>query len=158
MKTNVLDIDSDRLDEEWISQPTLYGEWAEKLADAKRDMDVTKGQLEVTEAELSRNIRLNPADYSIEKITEPVVAATILMQKKYKLVFTAFIEAKHNVAIVQAMVDALDHKKKALESLCYLWGANYFSTPREPQNGEVRDTIRETKRDKAFGKKRREEK
>lgn len=156
-KDNILDIDPDRLDEEWISQPSTFAEYAEKLAEAKREMDVAKGELEVVEAELSKSIRLHPDKYSIEKLTEPIIASTILLQKEYKTAHASFIEAKYNVALVQAMVDALDHKKKALESMVYLWGANYYSTPQENKTGENgQKRVREAKRDRAFGSKRRE--
>ena len=133
-----LDLDQDRLDEEWIAQPKLYFEWAEKLADARLARDTAKTKVEVVRANLGRDIREDPESFDIPKITESVVAATIIQQPEFKAAQTNLLQAQHSMGVLEAAVVSLDHRKKALENLVYLHGQNYFSSPRvEGEAGEV---------------------
>jgi len=125
-----LELDSDRLDEQWLEQPRLYHKYARKLANAKQTLEECKARLELVKAELGREIRLNPLGFGLEKITEAVVANTIIIQQGYKDAQEEYIAGKHRVDVVQAVVTTLDHRKRALESLVTLHGQDYFSTPR----------------------------
>jgi hypothetical protein len=125
-----LELDSDRLDEQWLEQPRLYHKYARKLANAKQTLEECKARLELVKAELGREIRLNPLGFGLEKITEAVVANTIIIQQGYKDAQEEYIAGKHRVDVVQAVVTTLDHRKRALEGLVTLHGQDYFSTPR----------------------------
>ncbi len=149
---DIFDLDKDALDEEWIAQPRLYHEHAEKLADARTEWERNKSNLEVVEAELDKDIRLNPSKYELEKITEPVVEKTIALQSRHQKAKRATTDAKHKVDLIQAVVDALDHRKKALENLVQLRLANYFSEPRV--KGEAGRAMKEAEEDKAFSRRR----
>lgn len=124
-------INEHALDKEWVEQPELFYNYAKKLADARKNYEQKKAEKEVVIAELSRKIRINPEKYGMEKITEKGIENSVTLQPEYINVTHEVIEAKHKVDVYQAGVDALEHKKKALESLVYLHGQNYFSSPRE---------------------------
>jgi hypothetical protein len=64
------------------------------------------------------------------KVTEAAVAAAILTQPNYRVALKALTAARHRQDVYQAAVDALDHRKKALESLVQLHGQGYFAAPR----------------------------
>ena len=150
---DLFDIDENRLDEEWVSQPRHYYEQAVKLADARKKYEQMKAEKDVVEAELDFDVRSKPGDFDLEKITEPVVKNTILLQPRHKEATKALIESKHSMDIVQAIIDALDHRKKALENLVSLRLANYFSEPKAPKGYE--DKSNKLKRDSAFKTKKR---
>ena len=93
-------------------------------------------------AELSSEIRNNPNEFGIAKITETVVASTILTQDEFKSVQAELFDQKHQVDLLQAVVTSLDHRKRALESLVSLHGQDYFSSPRaDTRSQETIDEI-----------------
>jgi hypothetical protein len=160
-KTYMFDLNKDRLDEEWLSQSRLYYENAVKLTEARADYDAAKADREVIAAELSQDIRKGPSHYGLEKVTEASVTDVILLQQSHKDAVKVEIDKRREVGLLQAMVDALDHRKKALENLVQLDGRNYWmNSLRIPDdnNGVVRDRIERAERQAAFGKgkKRRE--
>ena len=123
-----------------MEQPRLYHKYARKLANAKQTLEECKARLELVNAELDREIRLNPLGFGLEKITETVVANTIIVQQGYKEAQEEYIAGKHRVDEVQAVVTTLDHRKRALESLVTLHGQDYYSTPRF-KDADARDII-----------------
>lgn len=140
------------LDTEWEDQPKLYYTYAEKLADAEKAMDLAKAERDFVEADLDKLIRENPQKFDLDGVTEPAIQRTIKLRKRYKQANNKYIEAKYQVAQMKAVVDALEHRKKALEALMYLEGRNYFSEPR-PIKGTTR-TGSDVKIDRVLGKKR----
>jgi len=140
-----LSIDRDRLDEEWVNQPRLYYKYAEMLADARLKHDTRKNQLELVRAELSNKIRKKPEEYGLDKITESVVEGTIILQEEYQDVVNKVNKAKHQMEVIQAVVVALDHKKKALEKLVDLEFQNYHSEPKA-RKGVNQERMREVEK------------
>lgn len=130
-KNNVVTIDIHKLDEEWVSQPLIFMEYATKLADAKEAVARAKAEMELSEAELANSIRENPEQYQITKITEAGIVAVIKQDAAYKLTLRKYIRKRHEQDVLQATVDALEHRKKALENLVHLHGMSYFSEPKE---------------------------
>lgn len=122
-------IDRDRLDWEWMRQPELYYQHAEKLAAARMAAEQAKTETDLVYAEMDAKIRDRPEKYGILKVTEAAVRAAILVADKYQAAVKAHLEAKYNVDILQAAVTTLDHRKRALENLVDLQGRNYFATP-----------------------------
>tara|TARA_R110000824_G_scaffold89967_1_gene220153 strand:+ start:742 stop:1227 length:486 start_codon:yes stop_codon:yes gene_type:complete len=140
--TNILEINEFELDKEWIQQPSTYHKYATKLAEAKHRLEESKAQTELVKAELSSEIRNNPNEFGIAKITETVVASTILTQDEFKSVQAELFDQKHQVDLLQAVVTSLDHRKRALESLVSLHGQDYFSSPRaDTRSQETIDEI-----------------
>jgi len=146
MKTEAprLVIDEFDLDQEWVGQPALFFRWARKKADADRCVDGAKGELDVVKADLDANIRKNPEVFGIAKITEKVVENTILSNSVYQETVQEVIKAKHDAAIIAAAVEALQHRKRALECLVTLHGQNYFSRPQA--TGEAKEKMSQVER------------
>ena len=132
---NVVQIDEAHLDKECIRLPSDYLKWAHKSADAKRDVDEAKNALEVAEADASRDIRENPARYGLEKVTEKAIGECLATAPSYQAKVRAHIEAKHKAEMVQAVVWALEHKKRTLTLLVELHGMGYFSQPKVSAKG-----------------------
>lgn len=124
------EIDEFNLDKEWVKQPALYFTWARKLADARLEVDEAKAALDVIKAEASRAIRDDPGEYGFDKVTEAIVAVAINEHHDVIKGAKTLHDARHRQELYQAAVNALDHRKRALEKLVDLHGQNYFSQPR----------------------------
>lgn len=153
---DVLNIDPNALDSEWIRQPNLYFQWSAKLAEAQSDRDQAKGEIDLVYSELDRKIRENPDTFGITKVTEHAIKACIPGRKRYKQALAKYNELRDRANVYQALVNALDHKKKALESLVHLHGQNYFSAPRPPKGTHEMVDEMEKQAIRRRGKKRRD--
>lgn len=146
-KKSFIDIDELALDKEWVEHPGLFLKWARKSADARLKLAEAKAQLELDEALISKLIRDKPENYGIQKVTEPVIESTIKLQQGYQKSLRAFNEAKYEVDKIQAVVDALEHRKKALENAVTLHVQGYTAEPKT-RNKEVNDRYNELARKK----------
>jgi len=151
-----LAIDPHALDEEWLRQPVLYAQYSSLLSDAQKTRDYIKEKLEVKRSELDKDIRQNPEKYGVPKITESVVANTILSLDDYRKVGQEVIEATYEYNMLQNAINALEHKKRALENLVRLWLGSYFSGPIEPRDIPGGKRIIDIARDKISTKMRQE--
>lgn len=133
MKEGDLDVDLLQLHVEWVRQPRLYHEYASKLADAKLKLNEARSVLDIVYAEQDKEVRLHPQKFEIEKTTETTVKNAVLLTAAYQSADQDVIKAKHDVDVLEAMVSALEHKKKALENLVSLQLSDYFAQPREPK-------------------------
>jgi hypothetical protein len=139
---DVLEIDRDNLHVEWLRQAKVFGEWAAKLADKKGELDIVESRLDVVVAELDRSIRSHPDRYDIVKVSEDAIKKTILLQEAHQKATARVNRVRHEVAVIDAYVKALDHKKKALENLVVLWMNDYFAEP-HVSRGKMTDAASE---------------
>jgi hypothetical protein len=142
------ELDQHRLDEEWVNQPRLYFEYAQKLADASKEVEQKKAELDLVYAERDAIVRSCPEEHGIVKVSEAAIKHTIIKSRKYIESQKALQEAEHKKDVLEAAVRALDHRKKALENLVQLFLANYFSSPRSPKGSQ--EQVQEMERKQAF--------
>ena len=136
---SVLDVDQNDLDREFCKQPRLYIKYASELADARLALDEADAAFKTIKATLDSLIRSDPSAYDLpEKITETVIASTIIIQDEYMKAQKKVHSAQYKVNLLFAMTGALDHKRSSLENLVKLHGQNYFSTPRSDSEGRER--------------------
>lgn len=128
-----LSIDKTDLATEWVNQPTLYFEWAKYAADCQADLDRAKSRLELAKAEVEQSIRDAPSDYGIVKATDKSVEATVLTQPEYRAALKAVNTAKHDLAVANAAVQALEHRKRSLTLLVELWIREYYTSDASPR-------------------------
>lgn len=125
-----LAIDADSLDTEWLRQPEMYHEAAVALADAKRELDEAKNASEVVRGTLAKDIRERPGHYDLEKVTEAAVGECLACHDEFLAAQAKITTARYKADLAQALVGALDQRRKALENLVYLHGQDYFASPR----------------------------
>lgn len=148
MDKSFLAIDKHNLDQEWLGQPLLYMEYAEKLAEARRQYDNASSAANAVYAELSRKIRSDPDDYGFDtKPTEAAISAKIEGMGKFKKASRLKADAKYEVDLYQAAVIALEHRKRALTELVELHMSNYFSEPRAKKS-EFSDKVSDSLQDR----------
>lgn len=135
-------IDEHNLDKECLRLPRDYLRFARLSANAKQDVDEGKRQLDLIESQLRHKVRSVPGTFGLkEKPTESAVSDTVLRQESYQLALTTLNQAKHKAELHQAVVWALEHKKRTLTLLVELHGMGYFSNPKVSKEG--RDAVEE---------------
>ena len=127
-------IDETALDVEWLQQSNLMYKYAKHQAETKKAMDEAKERLDFIKAKLEMDIRANPGDYGLSKVTESAIASTVLLQPEYQEASKNHIEAKYENDVATAVVRAIDQKKTALENLVKLLGVSYFAGPSAPRD------------------------
>jgi hypothetical protein len=129
-----INVDESALDVELLEQPHLIMKYGAVVADAKKELDYFKELLDNTKAELSKEIRADPDAFDLLKITEAVVADTIIMQDTYKQAAEDVIEAQYRYNMARTAFDAIYARKDVLDGLIKLHGMQYFSGPSVPRN------------------------
>lgn len=132
---SALEIDLDRLHEEWAAQAPMYKDWADILAEARADLAEAKSARDAIEAEIKLDMRRHPEEYELpgSKPTDDTIKSAVLLEPRYKKADSVVINLQYEVETIQGTVTALDHRKKALENEVSLRLANYFSMPSEPR-------------------------
>ena len=129
-----IQIDPDQLDVEWLNQPALMMKYTRHAADMKAAVEKARQNIDLVKAELDKDIRQNPEDYALEKVTEGALTAIIQSSKKFIKANDAHRDAKYEADIASGAINAFEHRKRALENLVTLHGQQYFAGPSIPRN------------------------
>lgn len=133
---SVVQIDPDNLDKECINLPSQYLRHATKAAEFKRDVAELSAELDVVYSEIANDIRSDPTKYELEKVTEAAIKLIVPTLSKYKKAQAALDEARHKTELAQAVVWALECKKRSLTLLVELHGMGWFSNPKISRAGK----------------------
>lgn len=126
---NDVQIDLNQLHLEWQKQPALYEQWSSAHCDAIAERDTFKIKCDIKHSVLSTDIRNNYEKYGLDKKpTEAQVEALIVSNPEYQKMQYDLAKMNKEVNLLQAARTALEHKKRALESLEKLQMARYFGT------------------------------
>jgi hypothetical protein len=123
--------DKYNLDEEWVNHSDYVLTFLEEMAEARTKMDALKDNIEVVKAELDGEIRKNPTEFGLEKLTETLISNTIILQKDYEEALKSYLDAKEEYYHASNVCTAMEHRKSALENLVILHGRGYFAEPME---------------------------
>jgi len=141
-------IDPDALDVAWIEQANLFYKYShilnealEKKNDLKLELEYEKEQLDAIKARIDLEIRRNPENFDLPKLTESVVSSAIILQPEYKKALDnlydkkkQFNEVQNRVNQLYSCVNTMEQRKSALENLGKLLTQQYFSSPESPRN------------------------
>lgn len=131
----------DDLDVEWMEQPRLYEEYAEALAAAISERDEAKELLDYKKAQVELAYRRGDLDSAV-KLTESTVSALVTAHPDVRNAEEVLRQKTHRKNVLDGVVEAFQHRKKALEKLA---DARIFGLNAEPKAGRV-DAIREHRR------------
>jgi leucyl aminopeptidase (aminopeptidase T) len=107
----LLSIDDERLEEDLRTHCEKFAEMAVQLARAKAAYERKKLEFEVLVSELAREYRV-----SLLKVTEKAVEEAVHRDEKYQRAKAELIDAKQEVEILAALVEAMEHKKDMIIS------------------------------------------
>lgn len=143
-KKNEFRIDPDRIPEECLNHSDVFHDYALELADARMRLDEAEDALKIIYAEQEMDVRRHPSKHGLadldKKPTDPLIKAAVLLTKAYQSAAEDVIRAKHEVRVVEAAVDSLEHKKRMLEKLSDLGMADFFSMPKM---GRLQERLKE---------------
>jgi hypothetical protein len=155
--TSFLEINEDDLGYEWIRQPKLFFDKSWKLAKTRGLLDESKAALELCYATLESRIREEPAVFDMPKVTDAAVKAKIPQIEEYQEALGAFNRVERKVALLDAAVSALEHKKRALEKLVDLKTMEFYSQPHASSESKETTDRLEQKAIRSLGRRRRKE-
>lgn len=147
-------IDENALDLEWRRQPELVFKYALKLGTARLDHDSSKSYVDAIKAEIAREVRNDPTDFGISKLTEAQVKEVVESEERVLEAIEATNAARNKVEVLTAALTALEHKKRALQGLVELHAMGYFSEPKARKPVD-RDYLEEEQQKRATKKVRR---
>ena len=156
-----LQIDESVLDKEWLKQPSEFMKISAAAAEARKEHDLAKLALDVTESVAYKDIVDNPESYGLAKTTEAAIKAAVKVHDEVIAAQKKVIEAKYEMDMHNSAVQAFDQRKRALENLVTLHGQSYFSTPvvKGANKEEIKQDIEESmKREVRRKHRRRKEK
>lgn len=129
-------IDPLNLDKEILRLPTLYTKYAFQAADLRHRVDQLKAEMDLVEADLDRKVRADPEEYGINRISEGSIHRAVIRRKEYCDIQRLVQNAQHDQEIAQAMVWAMEHKKRSLTLLVELHGLGYMANPKLSEKGK----------------------
>ena len=69
---------------------------------------------------------------------ESAIKGKVVTDENYQEALKTIRTIQRKLDDYQVIMNALEHRKKSLESLVYLWGASYFSNP---TTGEMKKVV-----------------
>lgn len=135
-------IDPGRLDAEWLEMARFARRAGVAEADARHAHSQARARLDVCEATLVVDIKRNPAKYGVEKPTEKLVEALVVLAPEHQKLTDELFAAQRLLDLCRTDVTACVDRRKALERLVELLSINYFATA-EPRAaaGPARDAM-----------------
>ena len=137
---DIMEIDKNNLDEEWVKQPRRYYDYSVYLADAIDEVSNCKSGLDLKRADISNAVRSAPEDYSLAKITEAAINEIVISDTEYQEIQVELQKAERTVNVLKGATRALEHKREGLNWNTKLFLANYYA---EKLPEDVKDRIEE---------------
>lgn len=137
--------DSDVLSE-WKRQSGLYLHYAVLTAKAEAHKGEAKGRLDLCRSLLDEDIRLNSGNYGLEKVNEAAIKEAVIRQDVYVKCSKDLINRTFNANVMDGVLKALEHKKKALERLADYQLSGYHSEPKDTTVKEQESRVGKRKR------------
>jgi len=97
------------------------------MAQVRSWLDNCKRRLDLIEAAADSDVRNNPQKHSIVKLTEGAVEAAVTATVEVRELREKVVKAKHANDVAYAAVNALETKRKTLESLVQLKSIGFYA-------------------------------
>jgi len=130
-------VDKNKLEEEWLEQPSLFLYYAEAHAEAIFERDKAKSNMDYVYSVLYSKFKNNWQEYFDSKPTEPALKEKINTHEKYRKAEKRYIKANRNVNVLLSAKTAFDHRKRALENLVSLKISGFYSEPKNKNKSKL---------------------
>lgn len=111
-------LNESNLEKEMIQHSGNFAWLCTMLAKARKKYDQKKFELDVLESELGKEYR--DIIGRSGKVTEKAVAECIVLDERWQEKKKEMMDAKEEVEVIDALVEAMRHKKDMIVSLCLL--------------------------------------
>ena len=149
---SLVTVDPYNLDKEWVAQPKRYLKAAQELAKYRDRVAEMKAALDLAEASLGIRIRSDPDTHKVDKVTESSISAAVKTHPEYTEAVKKLNKAKYKAEMAEALVTALEHRKRALEKMVDLHAMSYFANPKSKYGDK--QTAEDIAARAAFGKRK----
>lgn len=129
-------VDRHRLIEQIEEQPQATYEVYLAMADVKDSQESLKIELALMRAEVSSNVRESPEDYGIEKVTEAAIKEEVEQDEDVQAIVQQMQINRKEIDFINAALEGLKDRKKALENATSLFIAGYFSNVKVASTGK----------------------
>jgi len=130
------EVDILNLEKECAIQPRMMFKYVKMLNNTNTAIAKAKTAMAIVDAKIKEKVRKKPSKYRLEKVTVDALETIVLLQPEHKQAHTKLLVLQKRWDIVNAAVQALNHKKSMLEQEVKLHGQNYFATPNPKLVGE----------------------
>ncbi|MEM4359804.1 MAG: hypothetical protein QXT45_04690 [Candidatus Bilamarchaeaceae archaeon] len=124
-----LEIDGHDLEDELAVLPMIVARYALIVANARRDLDLAKEELELVKAELGKEVRTNPESFGLSKVTEAGVESAVIAASEYREAYSRYIDLRYDFEASSAALKAIEAKRDALLALSRLRGDSLYMAP-----------------------------
>jgi hypothetical protein len=131
---DLLAIHQGSLEVDCEGQPQRMFLWGQELAKARKESKRCKNRLKLVYAEIDKEVRENPGEFSLDKVTEKAVEACVLQHPEYQKMQTDLIEAEYSEDILDSFVKSLHERGDMIRGMISLHGQQYWSKPDTQQH------------------------
>jgi len=139
-----LKIDEHSLEKEWLRQPSRFMEWAERAADADREVKKAEELVKTIRSEIIMKAARGEYSDLSAKPTGQQIEAYYRTDPDYMGAKEALIDAENTRDLLMNATSAFRMRKDALENLVRLHLAGYFGSPRDPEEGYTGKAVEKT--------------
>lgn len=138
-----LEIDKNALDKEWLDHPRRHMKYSKAFAVANRRRALAEERMKTIRSEV-----VNKAEGTPAAKNAATLEAFFRTNPAYKRAKRELIDAQFEADLLNGAVFAMQSRSKSLENLVKLYGSDYFSSPKEPDQGSA-ERISSVKQDSA---------
>lgn len=125
-------IDVEALDAECVKLPTLLQKYSDYLTYIEGELESLKDDLETAQNKLSIQIRNDPKEFGLDRITDKAITERTYTHVDVKELRKKVLEAKKKHSQFKGYINCLHRKDAQLKNLVLLHGQNYFVGPSSP--------------------------
>lgn len=145
-KTTLLDefdrdifIDRAKLDLENSKQPRLYYKYSKPYLEAVREELEAKEKFARAKAQIAQDIRKNPENYDLKKVTEGSIQEVLLTSKEYKEAHSRYLDAVMAKNEMEEKMKVIYQRGHILTNLTRLLETGYYTaTSMTPEEWEFK--------------------
>ena len=123
-----LELDLYHLDEAYLDLPKLTERWNSSAVEAEIASMNAKNDLDSCRSQLELDVRENPANHGLPKVTEGAVASLVNEHPDVKRLTTGYYELLTEHKRIKSKCASITTKEKALTGLTKLYEAGYFAS------------------------------
>lgn len=138
-------IDEDDIEREWVNHPSNVAKYTRLLAEARHHYDEAKAHVELLAARLGLKIRKRPESFGLpEDPREGAVTSAIKSHPKYVQAVAELNRTRYELEMTKGALKTLDNKKRSME---YIMEIRYQEGNSEPRmRGDVREASTERRK------------
>jgi len=139
-------IDPNNLERECSEQAAMFEEAGELSSSAKTELSAAEMTCDVTKARVELDIRKNPSNYDLGKVTEGSVKAALILNVDVQHAEQVVADATSTYLRIRTLIGALDQRRSMVSGLVSLYVHNYYVSGEFESGSDKRRVLTEDER------------